>query len=43
MIYLEPELKETAKWMWERKNTTELVTYSMVHDTYNGQYNSGFM
>ena len=26
MNYLEPELKETAKWMWDRKNTTDWWT-----------------
>lgn len=26
MIYLEPELKETAKWMWERKDTSDWWT-----------------
>ena len=26
MTYLEPELKETAKWMWERKDKTDWWT-----------------
>ena len=38
MIYLEPELKETAKWMWERKDTTDwwtplVLTFDNPDDT----------